>query len=96
MAITKEVVIARIEIVQTWNIQVATDTIIKEDGTEISRSRHRHVLVPFNSVFDTADKSWTHTDTDISSQATEVKAIASAVWTDAVKANYKSFVEAQG
>ena len=59
MAITKEEVIAKMEIVQVWNIQVATDTVIKEDGTEISKSRHRHVLVPFNSVFDTADSSWT-------------------------------------
>tara|TARA_R110002050_G_C8743571_1_gene498320 strand:+ start:633 stop:767 length:135 start_codon:yes stop_codon:yes gene_type:complete len=44
MAITKEAVIEKIEVVRSWNIQVATDTVIKEDGTEISRSRHRHVL----------------------------------------------------
>ena len=95
MAITKEVVIAKIEIVQTWNIQVATDTIIKEDGTELSRSRHRHILVPFNSVYDTADKSWKHTDTDISSEANEVKAIANAIWSDKVKSDYKTFIESQ-
>ena len=95
MAITKEVVIAKIEIVQVWNIQVATDTVIKEDGTEISKSRHRHVLVPFNSVFDTADSSWTHTATDISAEDASVQAIANAVWTDTVKANYKTFVESQ-
>ena len=46
MAITKEIVIAKIEVVNTWSIQVATDTVVKEDDTEIGRSRHRHVLQP--------------------------------------------------
>ena len=95
MAITKEAIIAKIEVVQVWNIQVATDTVIKEDGTEISRSRHRHILVPFNSVFDTTDSSWTHTATDISGEATEVQAVANAVWTDDVKVAYKTWAEAQ-
>jgi hypothetical protein len=43
-----------------------------------------------------SDDTWTHTDTDISSEATEVQAVANAVWTDTVKANYKTFVESQG
>ena len=94
MAITKEAVIEKIEVVGSWNVQVATDTVIKEDGTEISRSRHRHVLVPCTSSKDSDDK-WTHTDTDISAEATEVQAIANAVWTDTVKANYKTFRESQ-
>ncbi len=94
MAITKEAIIAKIEVVGSWNIQVATDTVIKEDGTEISRSRHRHVLQPYSSSKDSDDK-WTHTDTDISSEATEVQAVANAVWTDTVKANYKTSVESQ-
>jgi hypothetical protein len=94
MTITKETEIPKIEVVGGWNVQVATDTVIKEDGTEISRSRHRHVLAPFSSTKDSDDK-WTHTDTDISSEATEVQAVANAVWTDTVKANYKTFVESQ-
>ena len=94
MAITKEAVIEKIEIVGTWNVQVATDTVIKEDGTEISRSRHRHVLQPCTSSID-SDNKWPHTDTDISKEASEVQAVANAVWTDTVKANYKSFVESQ-
>ena len=94
MAITKEAVIEKIEIVGSWNVQVATDTVIKEDGTEISRSRHRHVLQPCSSAKD-SDDTWTHTDTDISGEASEVQAVANAVWTDTVKANYKTFVESQ-
>ena len=80
MAITKETEIGKIEVVGSWNVQVATDTVIKEDGKEISRSRHRHVLKP---------------NSDISKEATEVQAVANAVWTDTVKANYKKFVESQ-
>ena len=93
MAITKEAVIEKIEVVGGWNVQVATDTVIKEDDTEISRSRHRHVLQPCSSSKD--GDTWTHTDTDISAEATEVQAVANAVWTDTVKANYKTFVESQ-
>ena len=95
MAITKSTEIPKIEVVDTWNVQVATDTVIIEDSKEISRSRHRHVLQPFSSSKGEDDK-WTHTDTDISSEATEVQAVANAVWTDTVKANYKAFVESQG
>ncbi len=95
MAITKEAVIEKIEVVGNYKaVQVATDTVIKEDDTEISRSRHRHVLQPCTSSKDSDDK-WTHTDTDISAEATEVQAVANAVWTDTVKANYKTFVESQ-
>ena len=94
MAITKEAVIEKIEVVGSWNIQVATDTVIKEDDKEISRSRHRHVLQPCTSSKG-EDGKWTHTDTDISKEASEVQAVANAVWTDTVKANYKSFRESQ-
>tara|TARA_R100001086_G_C11706783_1_gene222973 strand:+ start:291 stop:593 length:303 start_codon:yes stop_codon:yes gene_type:complete len=98
MAITKSIEIPKIEVVKSWNIQVATDTVIMEDDTEISRSRHRHVLNPYKSTFtedENGKKTWTHTDTDISSEATEVQAVANAVWTDTVKANYKTFKESQ-
>jgi len=95
MAITKTTEVPKIEVVSTWNIQVATDTVIKENDTEIGRSRHRHVLQPCSSSKDSDDK-WTHTDTDISGEDASVQAIANAAWTDTVKANYKTFVESQG
>jgi hypothetical protein len=94
MAITKTTEVSKIEIVGTWNVQVATDTVIKEDGIEISRSRHRHVLQPFTSTVD--GDTWTHTATDISEEDASVQAIANAVWTDAVKAAYKTWAESQG
>ena len=91
MAITKEAVIEKIEVVNSWNIQVATDTVIKEDGTEISRSRHRHTLDPFTSGKD--GDNWVHAATDISGEDASVQAICNAAWTDDVKTAYKAFRE---
>tara|TARA_R100001480_G_scaffold90601_1_gene97235 strand:- start:65 stop:316 length:252 start_codon:yes stop_codon:yes gene_type:complete len=71
MAITKETEIAKIEIVGEYKaVQIATDTVIKEDGNEISRNRHRHVV---------------HSHQDISGEDSEVQSICNLVWTDAVK-----------
>ena len=96
MAITKTVVQDKIEVVGDYKaIQVRTATVIKEDGVELTRSFHRHVVDCVSSVKN-ADDSWTHTDTDVSSESAEVQAIATAVWTDAVKAAKKSANEAAG
>ena len=85
MAITKETKIEKIEVVGEYKaVQVATDTIIKEDDTEISRSRHRHVLHP-----GTLNDSNSLVDTDISAEDAEVKAICELVWTDSVKTAWK-------
>jgi len=94
MAITKTIEEDKIEIVGVGkNIQVRTATVIKEDGVELTRSFHRHVVSCVNSVKN-EDDSWTHTDTDISGESTEVQAIANAVWTDAVKVAKKTANEA--
>ena len=85
MAITKEIIEDKIEVVGDYKtIQVRTATIIKEDGAELSRSFHRHALECVSSSQD-ADGNWTHTDTDVSEESTEVQGIATAVWTDEVK-----------
>ena len=77
MAITKETKIEKIEVVGEYKaVQVRTDTVIKEDDKEISRSAHRHVV---------------HPDMDISGEDAEVQAIANAVWTDAVKSAWADF-----
>jgi len=94
MAITKETKADKIEVVSDWNVQVRTATIIKEDDVELTRSFHRHVLVPFVSS-KADDNSWTHTATDISGESAQVQAIATAAWTDDVKAAYKTWREAQ-
>lgn len=97
--ITKEYENDKIEIVQTWAIQVRKATKIMEeqaDGTKkvLTRTYNRHVLQPFNSVKDN-DNKWTHTATDISGEDADVQAIATAVWSDTVKSNYKTWKESQ-
>ena len=86
MAITKTTEIGKIEVVGEYkHVQVRTDTVIKEDDKEISRSYHRHVLHP-----GTLDDSNALVDTDISGEDADVKAIATAVWSDAVKTAWKN------
>ena len=53
------------------HIQERAKTIIMEDGVEISYSYHRNSFAP---------------DADVSGESDEVKGMASALWTDAVKA----------
>ena len=104
MAITKEIVQDKIEVVGDFkHIQVRTATVIKEDGVELSRSYHRHVVLPTNSSYTPAETDtdgkvtkaafWTHSDTDISKESTEVQGIANAVWTDAIKTAHKAHME---
>ena len=94
MAITKTTEEDKIEIVGEYkDIQVRTATVIKEDGVELTRSFHRHSLECVSTVKND-DDSFTHTDTDISGESSEVRAIANVVWTDEVKAAKKSANEA--
>ena len=72
MALTKEVKVDKIEIVGEYKaVQCREATIISEDGVELSRSFHRHVLNP---------------DSDISGEPQETQDICNAVWTDEIKA----------
>ena len=92
MAITKTTEEDKIEVLgEHKDIQVRTATILKEDGVELTRTFHRHVLHCVISNYD--GSSWTHTDTDISGESTEVQAIANAVWTTTVKNAKKAFNE---
>ena len=82
MALNKTVKVDKIEIVGDYKaVQVRTATIIDEDGTELNRSFHRHVLHPGTVGVGTT----VLTPTDISGEDAEVQTICTAVWTDAVK-----------
>ena len=87
MAITKTLENDKIEVVNKWNIQVRTATVIKEDGVELTRSFTRKSLVP-----GTLDASDNLVDTNISGENADVQAICNAAWTDQVKADYKAFL----
>jgi len=78
MALEKTTKEDKIEVVDAgdWKmVQVRTATIITEDGNELNRSFHRHVVTPVD---------------DWSSESAEVKAICDAVHTDAAKAAYNA------
>ena len=81
MAITKETQIGKIEVVGKYkSVQVRTDTVVIEDGEELSRKYHRHALMP---------------DADISAEHSEVQAICNVVWTQAIKDAYDAFKASQ-
>jgi len=89
MAITKSTENDKIEVVQKWNIQVRKATVIKEDGTELTRSFERKVLVP-----GTLDASDNLVATDISGEDADVQAICNAAWTSQVKTDFTAFLVA--
>jgi len=81
MALTKEVVVDKIEVTGEFrHVQVRTATIVKEDGVELSKSFHRHVVAP---------------DADISGETQEVQDVCSAVHTQAVKDAYAAHLASQ-
>ena len=81
MALSKEVKIDKLEIVSDFkHVQCREATVVSEDGVELSRSFHRHVL---------------HPDSDISGEPQETQDVCNAVWTDEVKSAWTAFQEAQ-
>ena len=81
MALTKTTINDKIEVINQgdWSsVQVRTATIISEDGVELSRNFHRHVVMP---------------DADLSAEDSDVSAICTPVFTDAVKAAYAAAQE---
>lgn len=65
MALTKETVIDKIEVLETGAIQVRQATRILEDGNLLSQSYHRHALQPGD---------------DLTNEDPKVQAIATAAW----------------
>ena len=93
MALTESIEYDKIEVVgQYKNVQVRKATVIKKDGTEITRSFERFVLDP-----GTLDESDNLVDNPLSKEpdgttdiADEVKSVCNAVWTTAVKNAWKA------
>jgi hypothetical protein len=86
MAFSKVVVEDKIEIMELGQLQVRTKTSVLEDSVELSASFGRHVVEPcfYNG------SAWV--DTDTSAMSARVQALATATWTDATVAAYKSAV----
>jgi hypothetical protein len=80
MALTKETIVDKIEVLEKGQVQVRTATRVLEDGVALSSSFHRHVLVPGD---------------DLSEQDAKVSAIATATWTPEVVTAYEEMIAAQ-
>jgi hypothetical protein len=75
MALTEKQIIDKIEVIENNSIQVRTATIIEKDGTELTRTFHRHVVSP---------------GADITNEDPKVQAIASSIWTEEIIAAYQA------
>ena len=69
----KKTVVGQLEVGENGSLGIRSDTIVLDDGVEISRNFHRKVLAP---------------NADVSGEDAKVQAVAAAVWTDEVKAAY--------
>ena len=86
MALAESIEYDKIEIVGQYKaVQVRKATVIKKDGTELTRSFERYVLDPGR-----LDDSDNLIETDLSGEPAEVSAIATAAWTTAVKDAWRS------
>jgi len=80
MSLTKSIVVDRIEVLESGQLQVRTATVVDEDGVELSRAFHRHVLAPGDALDGQDDR---------------VVAVANATWTAEVLADWQAFLAAQ-
>ena len=79
MALTEKTIIDKIELIENNSIQVRTATVIEKDGTELTRTFHRHVVAP---------------GADITNEDPKVQAIANAIWTEEIIAAYSASISA--
>ena len=75
MALEKQTVVDKIEVVENGSVQVRTAIRIMEDGVALSQSYHRHVVAP---------------GADYSTQDARVQAICAATHTAEVIAAYEA------
>ena len=76
MAITKRTELKE-EILHNKVIQIRTTTVVEEDGVELARNHHRHVV---------------HPGDDVSGEVQEVQDIAAALWTAEVISAYQASI----
>lgn len=75
MALEKQTIVDKIEVIENGSVQVRTSTRIVEDGNVISTSYHRHVVAPGQ---------------DYSAEEAKVQAVCAAVHTPEVIEAYKA------
>ena len=91
MALSKETVVDKIEVMEMGQVQVRTATRVLEDGVELSSSFHRHVVVPqVRTGYEKDVSAGTWAATDVTGEDARVAAICTASWTASVIAAYKA------
>ena len=81
MALSETIEYDKIEIVGPYKaVQVRKATVIKKDGTELTRTFERYVL---------------HPDSDMTDQPNEVVVVCNAVWTPELKETWKALQESR-
>ena len=81
MALSETIEYDKIEVVGPYKaVQVRKATVIKKDGTELTRTFERYVL---------------HPDSDITNQPNDVAVICNAVWTPELKETWKALQESR-
>ena len=93
MALTESIEYDKNEVVgQYKNVQVRKATVIKKDGTELTRSFERFVLNPgsLDASDNLVDNSLSKEPDGTTDITDEIKAICTAVWTTSVKDAWKA------
>ena len=93
MALSESIEYDKIEIVgQYKQVQVRKATVIKKDGTELTRSFNRFVLDPgtLDESDNLVENPLTKEPDGVTDIADEVKAVCNAIWTDSIKAAWKT------
>jgi hypothetical protein len=95
MALTKETVVDKIEVLEKGQVQVRTATRVLEDGVELSSSFHRHVVVPqVRSGYEKDVSAGTWAATDVTGEDARVAAICTAAWTADVITAFRAYIVA--
>ena len=95
MALTESIEYDKIEIVSQFkHVQVRKATVIKKDGTELTRSFNRFVLDPgtLDASDNLVDNPLTKEPDGVTDITDEVKAICTAVWTTTIKDAWKTYL----
>ena len=93
MALSESIEYDKIEVVGTYkHVQVRKATVIKKDGVELTRSFERFALDPgtLDESDNLIDNPLTKEPDGVTDIDDAVKAICNAVWTDSVKASWKT------
>ena len=93
MALTESIEYDKIEVVgQYKHVQVRKATVIKKDGSELTRSYERFVLNPgtLDESNNLVDNPLDKEPDDTTAITDEVKAVCNAVWTTSVKNAWKA------